>query len=264
MTKTRICLCLMLWALRLVWTPSVSFAQQKTFETDAVSIRKALVNGEISQALDYYEELAQERERATSAAGSGKTDWKKLSAAYTAAARAARYKGELQKALDYSHRSLDAATRAADPYSQLRAIDRIIFGYRDIGNGEKAKKFIDHGFEIIDTLPEGSGGRLEESSDLYVDLATYFRALQQYDKALRTYEKSLSLREQHMAMLEASTDSRDKATIRNDKANVIYLLQQIGGTYRLADKPETAMLFYRRALEAIDRWQLDSHHTRQI
>lgn len=84
-----------------------------TFKTDAVSIRKALVNGEIEEALTYFESLAEDKEKAGRASGSVHTAWEEAADAFKAASRAARYMGQLQKAIDYAHKSLESSNKSS-------------------------------------------------------------------------------------------------------------------------------------------------------
>lgn len=63
MIKIRICICITLWTL-FGLTAGAWSAQQKTFKTDAVSVRKALINGEIEEVLTYFESLAEDKEKA--------------------------------------------------------------------------------------------------------------------------------------------------------------------------------------------------------
>ena len=87
-------------ALGILFVPNIGQSQEK-YGIGTGSVRKALRGGEIEEALAYYEALARESNEKALASGS-ESDWGIASKVYHLASIAARYAGQLQKAVTYA------------------------------------------------------------------------------------------------------------------------------------------------------------------
>lgn len=122
------------------------------FEIDlvnsAIPTRKALVRGEIKEALAFYEAEARQAENNAAVSWFPQQDWVIATVAYREASSAARQSGELQKAIADAERSLAAAERSTNPVYEVRAISELVKSYTAIRNFENARKFTDRGLAL--------------------------------------------------------------------------------------------------------------------
>ncbi|MEE8113661.1 MAG: CHAT domain-containing tetratricopeptide repeat protein, partial [Nitrososphaerales archaeon] len=247
-------------ALGVFFAPNYALSQVK-YGIGTGSVRKALRGGEIEEALAYYEALARESNEKALASGS-ESDWRVASKVYHLASIAARYAGQLQKAVTYGNEALDAAQKTRNEARRLGAIKDLAIAYRMLGNFEKYKELIDKGFEIIRKLPAGNRRRSWEAR-YYHQFGMYHISVGEYEKAIEALSKTRSLSETYLSRLENSK-TRKKQRIESTRNRILNSIIRIGQAYHAIGKLELALEQYQTALSLINEWGIQTHHDTKV
>ncbi|MBI4528231.1 MAG: tetratricopeptide repeat protein [Deltaproteobacteria bacterium] len=109
-------------------------------DVTGVSTREAIARGEAAKALQIMEARAFRAEK--------NADWVETSNAHREASYAARMSGQLQKAVSYGDKALQAAEKTKHPGLQSQAILQLTLSYRFVGDRGKAREWIKRGIEI--------------------------------------------------------------------------------------------------------------------
>src|SRR5215813_6857586 len=170
------------------------------FDGSNASLRSALLRGEIKEALTYYEAEAQEAEKNAA--------WGEAVNAYMQAADAARFAGQLQRAITYGERALEIAhgtnapvfgranlrTLQPAPLPEIGAIQSLIQSYASVRDFDKARVLADQGLTLLRENPAGDKiTRLAVESGLYVTLGNDFLRRRKYEKAIDNLERAVDL-----------------------------------------------------------------------
>ena len=111
------------------------------FEVDLVNsgipTRRALLRGEIKEALAFYEAEAKQAEKNAAASWFPERDWAIATVAYREASRAAHHSGQLQKAIVHAEQALAAAEKTTNPTHQVRAIFELILANNSVRNFDR-------------------------------------------------------------------------------------------------------------------------------
>jgi CHAT domain-containing protein len=227
------------------------------FEIDpvnsAIPTRKALVRGEIKEALAFYEAEAMRAEKNAAASWFPEQDWVIATVAYREASNAARQSGELQKAIADAERSLAAAEKTSNPTHQVRAISELINANNSVRNFDRARELIEKGLGIA-----------QKSylnwwvSSLYSQLGRDLIRRGEYGEAVEALSQSLYLAE---ASLRGARRSNEVLTQRT---GVVMKLTSLGNAYRRTGQLHQALEQYERAFSSIREWELKYPYERNL
>jgi tetratricopeptide (TPR) repeat protein len=116
-------------AVMLFFASSCAVSEPR-FEVDlvnsAIPTRRALLRGEIKEALAFYEAEARQAEKNAAVSWFPERDWVVATVAYREASNAALQTGQLEKAINYAEKALAAAEKTTNPTNQVRAVFELI------------------------------------------------------------------------------------------------------------------------------------------
>src|SRR5215813_7899152 len=176
------------------------------FDASNASLRSALLRGEIKEAFTYYETEAQEAEK-NAAWGEAVND-------YLQAADAARFAGQLQRAITYGEKALEIThgtnapvfgranlrTLQPPPLPEIEAIQSLIQSFASVRDFDKVRLLAENGLRLFRENPSGERiHRMEVESQLYEVLGRDILRQGDYQKAIKTFEQVVILRRAHFA-----------------------------------------------------------------
>lgn len=228
--------------------------QEPQFQLTYASTRRALLRGEIKEALAFYESQAREAEKNAEASRFSGQHWENATAAYTEAARAAWLTGQLQKAITYGEKALATAEKTKSPSRWLGAAEQLIISYTRLRSSDKARVLIEKGFQIVREIPPNSYGRVVWEANLYQKLGSDLLLRREYQKAVDAYSNSVYLTRVRLSFLTRA--SQTSLELENTRTTTIERLNFLGNAYRQAGNFEQALEQYESALNAIRDWRL--------
>ena len=237
--------------LGIFFASSLALAEPK-FGTRSASVRRALKNGEIEEALAYYEALARARGKHALAGE-----------AYMAAAIAASYTGQFHKSITYAEKALKIADKTKTLKLQFRAISRLVEVYRKVGRLDKSKEYLDRGFKFVKELPSMAGRREDWEGRFYSLLGANLFVLREYEEAIHALSKAIALREAYLSRLYR-LNNQNQSRIQSKRASLVLTRLKLGRAYRKTGKFQLAMEQYQTALSFIKDWGLKTHHEEKI
>ncbi len=235
--------------------PVEAASSQAKFEANPESTQRALLRGEIKEALASYESQATDAEKNAAASLSPREHWRTASNAYVQASRAARFLGELQKSITYGNKAFEAATNAKAPRDQVNAILTLISSYSSVRNLEKAREWLNRGFEIVKEIPPNTNTRISWEGVLYEQLGLDLARRGEYEKAIDVYPRAIRLYEDWLSNLYRQ-EKRNEGVIERARRDIISSLNLLGFAYLRTGKLQQAMEQYGRAFKSISEWGL--------
>ena len=103
----------------------------------------------------------------------------------------ARQSGDLQKALLYGEKALEAAQRTKEPRYLLNAFQALIWAYASVRNFDKASEFLAKAFEVVEQLPLNTNLRASWEGILNDELGREFMRKREYLKAADAYSTAI-------------------------------------------------------------------------
>ena len=196
----------------------------------------ALLRRELAEALAAYETQGQKAEKNAAASWFPTHDWGTASVAYAEASRLAQWTGQLQKAIIYGQKALDAAEKSKATQHQVFAIHILIEAYTHVRKFDKARELIDQGLAVINANP-GVGYR----GTFFLQLGNDLLRRREFEAAVYAYSQSFEL-----------------GVIRTEamKASVVLRYNRRGDAYLGAGKLDEAQEDYQRAFGLIGDWGL--------
>jgi CHAT domain-containing protein/lipopolysaccharide biosynthesis regulator YciM len=251
--------------LTIIFASSCAVEQAK-FEITVTTTRRALLEGDIKEALASYEAQALEAEKNAQASWFSQHYWGVAVNAYLEAASAARFSGQLHKAIAYGEKALEIAERTKvpvwnrvganldyPPLPELSAIFTLLPIYRSVREFDRARVLIEKGFTLVrETPPSDSPRRLDSESILYAALGNDLVRRGEYDKAIDAHLQAVYLRRSHIAARtrERYYDVRARL-VENSETHLTGLLANLGNVYRLVYRLEDALQQYKEAFSYV-------------
>lgn len=247
--------------LALLFSSSCATSESK-YETTLASALRPIVRGETKQALASYESQAQETEKNAAASTFPEYYWAVAAGAYTAAANAAWFSGQLQKSITYGEKALELAAKGSEPVLEMRAAASLVNIYRSVRNFDKAREVIEKGFKTVKNY-RVSIDRYIWESNLYLHVGEELMRQRDYEKAIDSFSQSASLVVGLWAFPKPSPGKRQHLThylfvwgseqekwewIRNHE---LVTLAHLGHAYRQAGKLQQALEQYQRVFSLI-------------
>ncbi len=235
------------------------------FDGTVASNRRALLRGEIKEALAFYETQAQEAERNTDRRSSGAFGMTVLSA-YVNAADTARIAGQLQKAITYGEKALVLASRGNSSTLQLSAIRVLTLVYREVRNFEKARALTERGFKLTKGIAD-SYVRSTYEYGLYYNLGLDLLNKGAYAEASEALSQAYLLGRANASGsiffgLYFYTQSAKRP--EDPETDLVQLLADLTLSYRLAGRLTDAFDHYQLALRYVAVGGLRISYERQI
>ncbi len=231
-------------------------AEQPKFEATLASTRRALVSGEIKEALAHFESQAREAEASAASAWFPQEYWEAATAAYREASRAAFFAGQLQRSIAHGEKALEIARKTNEPRLKLWAVDQLIQVYSAVRNFDRARQFTKEGFEVVTELPPNTNPRISWEGALYYKLGLDLMRQREYDKAIDAISRSVNLHENYLADLR-SWRTPNLTLLRTETSTLLVRLTDLGAAYRQAGKLDQALEQYERAFNVINEQGLD-------
>jgi len=243
-------------ALMLFLTSSCAVSELR-FEVDLVNsgipTRRALLRGEIKEALAFYEAEARQAEKNAAASWFPERDWVVATVAYREASSAALQTGQLEKAINYAEKALAAAEKTTNPTNQVRAVFELINAYNSVRNFDRARELTERGL--------GMAQRSHLNwwvSSLYSQLGRDLIRRGEYGEAVEALSQSLSMAEASLRV------ARRSEAILTQRTGVVMRLTSLGDAYRRAGKLDRALEQYERAFSSIREWELKYPYERNL
>jgi len=223
------------------------------FDGSNASLRSALLRGEIKEALTYYEAEAQEAEKNAA--------WGEAVNAYMQAADAARFAGQLQRAITYGEKALEIThgtnapvfgranlrTLQPPPLPEIEAIQSLIQSFASLRDFDKVRVLAESGLTLFRENPSGERiTRMAVESGLYEVLGRDLLRRGDYQNAIKTFEQVVILRRAHFANRSKLRTSPRLA--ENSEALLTRGLIDLALAYRLAGRFDDALERYQEAL----------------
>ena len=215
------------------------------FVNSALPTRRALLRGEIKEALAFYEAEARQAEKNAGASWFPQRDWVVATVAYREASSAARRSGQLQKAITHAEKALVAAEKTTDPTHQVRAVLELINAYNSVGNFDRTSELTEKGLGIAQKsyLNWWMGS-------LYSQLGRDLIRRGEYGEAIEALSQSLNLAETSLRVARRSNE------VLTTRIGVVIRLTSLGNAYRRAGQLDQALEQYERAFSSIRGWGL--------
>ena len=240
---------------------NTGYATAQTGLDPIAATRDAIVRGESQQALSALETKAVEAEKQAASAFfavSAQRYWVEASIAYREASGLARNSGQLQKAISYGSKALEAAERAGQPALQNRAISRLAIAYNQLGQPAKAKELFEKGIGIA----RKTDIREIQGAQMYRGLGSVQLRQGEVQKATENLSYALDLVEAGLVENRRRPYSRDPKAMREIEHNVeevrVGILVDLGNAYRRAGKTEEAIKTFEKGVAVIKESGLKS------
>jgi CHAT domain-containing protein len=221
------------------------------FEVDLVNsgipTRRALLRGEIKEALAFYEAEAKQAEKNAAASWFPEQDWVVATVAYREASRAAYHSGQLQKAIAHAEQALAAAEKTTNPHHQVRAVLELINANNSVMNFDRARQLIEKGLGIAQKSHLNWW-----VSSLYAKLGGDLIRRGEYGEAVEALSQSLSIAEVSLRVAWR----RSSNEVLTERTGVVTRLTSLGNAYRRAGQLDRALEQYERAFSSIREWGL--------
>jgi CHAT domain-containing protein len=227
--------------------------EQANFQLDTTAVRAALVRGEVKEALAFYEARAQEAEKNAASSSFPQQYWEAAANAYDLAERSARSSGQLQKSITYATKFLESAEKANSPALRVSGILALVNAYESLRNFDKAREFIEKGFDLVKQVPLPND-RISREGILHVALGRDLVRRKEYEKAIDAFSQGLYSYQNVLTGLRGRGITR----VERQRSNIIQVLNYLGGAYRLAGQQENALKQYQQAFNSIREWSLKS------
>src|SRR5262249_52769206 len=215
----------------------------------------------LKEALTSYEAQAQEAEKNAQESLFPQQYWREAALAYGRAARAARQTGQLQKAITYGEKAVEVAEKSKNPDSLLRAIEALVFTYRQVRDFDKARELIERGLAVVKGLPPNTDVREFWEGAFYERLGDDLIREREYEKAIDVLSLSVYLQQNYLATVRrysamSTTLQRPSVWLNEQRGNLVERLTNLGNAYRRAGRLEEAAKQYQRAFDYIKEWGL--------
>ena len=221
------------------------------YQPTVAAYRQAVLQGELKEALASYEAQAQEAEKNAQRSLFPQQYWQAAAEAYGRAARAAQETGQLQKAITYGEKALEMAEKSKNPGSLLRAIETLVFTYRQVRNFDKAMELLEKGVAVVKGLPPNTDLRAFWEGVWHRHLGNDLVRRREYEKAIDLLSLSVSLQQSYMA-----TVWRNPVYLNMLRGNLVSGLTSLGNAYRRAGRLQESAGQYQRAFDSIEEWGL--------
>jgi CHAT domain-containing protein len=238
--------------------------------------RSALLRGEVKEAFASYEAEAQQAEKDAA--------WEAAVRAYLAAASAAKFAGQLQKAITYGEKALEIAHKTkvsvfADawgsgpsnlqppPLPELRAINHLIRAYQSIRDFDKARALVDRGSTLLRENPAGDPiTRLGSEAALYAALADDLLRRREYDEAIDALLRAVYLRRMHYVARSDRSHRRKllRNLAENSEISLTGSLLDLAHAYRLIGRFDDALQLYREASKHVSAGGTRATHEQAV
>ena len=212
-----------------------------------IPTRKALLRGEIKEALAFYEAEARHAEKNAAASWFPQRDWVIATVAYREASRAAYHSGQLQKAIAHAEQALAAAEKTTNPTHQVRAVFELINANNSVRNFDRARELIEKGLGIAQKSHLNWW-----VSSLYSQLGRDLIRRGEYEEAVEALSQSLYLAEASLRVAWR----RSSNEVLTQRTGVVSRLTALGNAYRRAGQLHRALEQYERAFSSIREWEL--------
>src|SRR5262245_10646961 len=155
-----------------------------------IPTRRALLRGEIKEALAFYEAAAKQAEKNAAASWFPERDWVVATVAYREASVAARQSGQLQKAIAHAEKALAVAEKTTNPANQVRAISELVSAHNSVSNFDRARELTEKGLGIAQRSHLNWW-----VSNLYLKLGGDLIRRGKYEEAVEAFSQSLYMAE---------------------------------------------------------------------
>jgi len=257
----KIAWCAALLGILLASSPA---SPELKFGTGGGSIKKALREGKIEEALAYYEFIAAESEKKASTNGS-REDWTAASEAYSAASHAARYLGDLQKANDYGYKALEIAQKIRNAAQEVNAINKLVGVYAILRDWETVRELVGGGLEILRKKSTEIDMHLSFEAVFNLRSGESFIHQRRFEGAVPKLSKSLALFEAYLSKLQRLEGNKQKSIkIENQRGLIVWSHVLMGRAYHGMGKLKHAMDQLQEGLRRIQEWKLKTHFDRHL
>src|SRR5262245_21654803 len=240
------------WNIILILLVSGCAVSQPEFEISGLSARRAIYAGKTKEALAFYEAGAQEAERSALSSTSPQQHWEQASTAYKYASDLARQSGDLQKALLFGEKALEAARRTKEPRYLLNAFQALIWAYASVRNFDKASEFLAKAFEVVEQLPLNTNLRASWEGILNDELGRELMRKGEYLKAADAYSTAI-----HWYRTWISRLKPNSPLVQRARNNILAVQGRLGEAYRRGGKLDDALEQYQQTFKSIHEWGLE-------
>ena len=246
------------------------------FDGTNASLRNALLQGKIKDALANYEVEAKQAENNAVSSSSPQRYWSQAVGAYLQAADAARFSGQLQKAIIYGEKALDIVQKPKvsvsgrtgrggklmpAPVPELAAIGILIATYRTVRNFDNVRALAEKGLRLLKENPNiGRFQRLSHEGALYAALGDDRLRRGEYEKAIDALSQAVSVQRAALSMSGLAGSGRGRgpkaregARLKGENSEVGLgdALVKLARAFRLAGRFDDALARYREAFNRV-------------
>jgi CHAT domain-containing protein len=244
--------------LSWILTSACSAPDTKFDTTSSLSTQRAIVRGEIKDALESYESQAADAEKNAAASLFPRQYWTAAASAYREASRAALLSGQLQKSIALAEKALEFGVKLKDPARQLDAIGPMIDAYTTIRNFDKVRGLIEKGLIIVKEIPTSTNPRIAWEAGLTFYLGLDHMRRNESEKAIQAFSNSLYHQRDYLGNLERwRAQPWTRPWLEPARIGLISRLNWLGNAYRQAKKLAEAMEQYQQAFASIKEMNLN-------
>lgn len=240
-------------AVSLPSPAAIAEDRPSVFLLHSQAVRDALVQGQIEEALQYYESTARDLEADSRSADPYRSTLAEL---YVNAAFAAFHSGYFQKAIEYGQEVLNITSslpRSVAEKPQFRAVSVLIEAYRFVGKYQRSREYIDRGFALVrqfaDLWEDWDRASYWEGR-LHSKLGAVLNLEGKYREAIAVLSKALALSDGLSFVPRYDGDFR----LQSNRGLLILTLRRLGTAHRRLGEWRQALEQYDRALKAIEEW----------
>ncbi len=214
--------------------------------------RESIAKGRILEALREAEIEAGAEEKA------GR--WNRAAVMYDEAAKAALRNGQLQKALTYGQKTLDASEQSNDPWLRSLGIARMVDALQYLGKSRDAREWIQKGLDNVGRIEVGVW-REAAAATFNSYMGRDFLRTNELDKAIDHLSYAVQLRESIVSFNQRSGAAQ---YVRLNQDVLIWEFQGLGVAYQRAKAFDKAIETFEKALQIIERTNLQTARTGDI
>ncbi len=154
------------------------------------------------------------------------------------------------------------AEKSKNPDSLFRAIEALVFTYRQVRNFDKARELIERGLAVVKGLPPNTDVREFWEGAFYRHLGNDLVRRRHYEKAIDVLSLSVYLQQNYLGTVwrysapMSPTLQRSSVWLNVERGNLVGRLISLGNAYRRAGRLEESAKQYQRAFDYIKEWGL--------
>ena len=255
---------MLVWALAisvLILQSGTAGSQERQFETNLLTVFRAVSRGEAKKALVYYESRARYFDDLVRSSESPDGLWTEAARTYREASNAAHFLGNLQKAIDYGEKALVLVEKRRPRALKLAILSSVVWAHRSARNFTRVDELIEVALKGAKEWPQNSLNWMWWHGVFYLHRGQDFRRRHEFEKAVEDFDQVIRLKSEFLKAI-SSGGRQDDDRKEHARTNMLSAYAGLGDTYLSVAKYDQALDAYQRGLDAGKEWKVEFHQSR--